>query len=433
MTDQLQKPKISRVDKESMNSMLKMMIANDNSILPMSNVAPKIWFCDWYNAMDDIDKKNYNLYKEGEAVWINTEDLDAFTKSNVNIIHSKVIANSLLRNKYEEVKDYPDKLFDFYKDVVTGKITGNKDSLPLFYIGDQLKNTQIRVSLSNDNDQLPTNDQYWTDFFVNNDTSRFANQIIIRTKRLCGQYIERHVKDYHLSGIEQYWNEKDDQKHTLSDFYLLQDMSNLDGTFDYVNTNGHVDNGIDYVLYFHQKKFSDNCWKWFRVWKSGLLEHGGIVDSTNPSITQDALKYADKDGNFTNYMVRLNWSDEVVEAPSYTYAIDSLGFYYEDYSLDIGDKNRIPLEDIAKNISYENHYSVNVTQVLNIAGTSDVQPYSTMNPQNNVTNGIYYDAIDINSMTNSTFCFNINKNVRYYSYNVKGYSINSQQHYKSTI
>ena len=89
MTDQLQKPKISRVDKESMNSMLKTMIANDNSILPMSNVAPKIWFCDWYNAMDDIDKKNYNLYKEGEAVWINTEDLDAFTKSYNNITAEK--------------------------------------------------------------------------------------------------------------------------------------------------------------------------------------------------------------------------------------------------------------------------------------------------------------------------------------------------------
>lgn len=45
-----------------------------------------------------------------------------------------------------------------------------------------------------------------------------------------------------------------------------------------------VDTGFDYVVYFQQKRseVDPKVWKWFRVWKSGYLEHGGII-SKDPS------------------------------------------------------------------------------------------------------------------------------------------------------
>ena len=59
------------------------------------------------------------------------------------------------------------------RDVVTGKESGNSDGLPLFYLGDVTKKVQIRVSKHDGNVKKPDNNEWWEDFFVNNDESKF--------------------------------------------------------------------------------------------------------------------------------------------------------------------------------------------------------------------------------------------------------------------
>jgi len=48
------------------------MVRNDVKLLAEPKVAPKIWCCKWYNSAS----KNNLTYKKGDAVWINTEDVD---------------------------------------------------------------------------------------------------------------------------------------------------------------------------------------------------------------------------------------------------------------------------------------------------------------------------------------------------------------------
>ena len=68
---------------------------------------------------------------------------------------------------------------------------------------------------------------------------------------MCYQQLESHLKDYHLSGIQDYWLSSYGETKQLSDFYLLQDMSNATGMQDFNNTAGTSTEGFDYVVYYH--------------------------------------------------------------------------------------------------------------------------------------------------------------------------------------
>ena len=95
--------------------------------------------------------------------------------------------------------------------------------------------------------------------------------------------------------------------------------------------------------------------KWFRVWNSGKLEHGGIVkaDAAMASKMGDSLAYGS-----THYKVNLAWSDNDVKAPSYTYSIAADSFYYESDYIDIGDKQKRKIEDVSKLLDEGSRYTV---------------------------------------------------------------------------
>jgi hypothetical protein len=49
----------------------------------------------------------------------------------------------------------------------------------IYYLGNLLDKVQIRISLSDNNDKLPTDDNYWTDFFDETyNESYYRNQIL---------------------------------------------------------------------------------------------------------------------------------------------------------------------------------------------------------------------------------------------------------------
>jgi hypothetical protein len=90
---------------------------------------------------------------------MNTEDLEEFTINNKDYICSIAEKNGHLRTLLMNAKDGGEsELIQFLMKVVSGEVTGNSMGYPLYCIGDIKNKTKIRVSLSDDNDQLPTND-----------------------------------------------------------------------------------------------------------------------------------------------------------------------------------------------------------------------------------------------------------------------------------
>ena len=418
MSTRLAHPQLDHINIESIDDAIGSMIENDNKIIPAYGVTPKIWKCKWYNG------SKRNLYKQGQAVWINTEDLDEFTTAHKSEIIDTINNNSTLRNIYKKLNGDETQIYNLCKDVVTGKITGNSEGLPLYFIGDLSKKTQIRISLSDDNDRLPTDNAYWKDFFVNNDPSKFQQQVMDRTSQLCKQYLEQHLLDYHLSGVYDFWLSSEGIPCDIDDFYLKTDMSNIQNPAEYHNDPGSKTKGIDYVLYFTDRKFNDVCWKWFRVWRSGLLEHGGIVDANNADQTGDSLSLPDGNGNPTHFTVNLNWQSASGTAPTYQYGRDAGGFYFDGNAIDVGDGHKIQIDGINKQISQANHYVVSITPI-----TNDVVPYQSMNPIDGTSQSYYYMTKDDDCMTNSSFRFLINSEASLYSYYVRGFVRNIQQGY----
>lgn len=121
-------------------------------------------------------------------------------QANYSYIESVVMANGELRRMYEELDGDKADIVDFFKKVTSGEVTGNSDGLPLFCIGDMTQPVQIRVSLSSNNDHLPTDDGWWKDFFV--DAAEGAELSILEcADQLLEQYMDRHLREYHLSGL----------------------------------------------------------------------------------------------------------------------------------------------------------------------------------------------------------------------------------------
>ena len=417
-------PKVQAISRQELNNASKVMILNDGRLVPASGIKPKIWTCTWYNrALTKQQDKEDFCYKKGDAVWINTEDLDQFVSHNKTYIKSIVMNNGYLKNEFQKIKGKEDLEFNFFKKVATGEITGNPAGLPLYYLGDVLQPTRIRVSLSSGNDALPTDDAYWKDFFKNQDTVKFEEDLDTFFDQTLSSMMNRHLIEYHLSGLTQHWIDKYGESKSLDDFYLLKDLTNVDMFQEYSATPGEDDQGFDYVLHFYKKTFPGdaNTCKWYKVWKSGYLEHGGIVknDSTQASRMNDSLPYGQK-----FYKVNLAWNAEGSStAPSYRYSINSGGFYMEANSLDVDSSMKYDLEDIGRVIDPANRYNIQITPLML---DESKKPYQTMHPANK-TNGVYYLAKDIVSITNSSFCFLLDPDVSYYSYYTSGFASNVQQ------
>lgn len=420
--------KVDSVSKVSIDSVADVMIQNDSQLLPQSGIKPSIWCCRWYNTVLNAKTRSEYCYKRGDAVWINTEDLEEFTQSNQDYIQSIAARNGMLKPLLTNAMSGADgELLSFLMKIVSGEVTGNSQGYPLYYLGDIKQKTKIRVSLSDDNDAIPSDDAYWKDFFVDSSDTKFESELLSTFQSTLSSYMQSHLEQYHLSGIESWWRDQNDgRSQTLSSQYLLKDFSNVTDFQEYSPAPGTTDSGFDYVVYYQHKQYADSktC-KWFRVWKSGFLEHGGIVknDAANARSMGDQLVYLNEAGDPTCYRVNLAWDYSVGTAPIYQYPVASTGFYYDDERVDFGDGTPIQLDNVGLNLDPESRYSVQVTPFI----AAGKQPYQTLHT--NTKNGRWYMSREVNSMCNDSFAFILDPDVTYYSYKVIGFSPNSQQRF----
>ena len=413
--------KVDLVDKAEIDRSAGVMVRNDNNLLPQAGIKPSIWCCRWYNAVLTPKNKSSYCYNKGDMVWMNTEDLEEFTMNNKDYICSVAQKNGVLAPLLVEAQSgSSSELIDFLMKVVSGKITGNSAKLPLYCLGDIKQKAKIRVSLSAENDHLPTDNAWWRDFFVDSSDTRFSNELEDVFYKLLSSYVSTHLEQYHLSGIQDWWREQNDgRSQELSSQYLLKDFSNVSRYQEYSPAPGSTDRGFDYVVYYHHKCYNDGrtC-KWFRVWKSGFLEHGGIVknDESSARLMDDSLEL-----DSHCYKVNLNWHyNGSSVAPGYQYATALTGFYYEDFELDFGDGQRYPQEQNSQ-LDPESRYTIQVTPMLESWKT----PYSTLHTSTN--NAKWYVTREVHTICNNSFMFVLDDDIDYYSYKVSGFSPNSQQ------
>ena len=420
----IKQTKVSTVDRLNLDSAAKVMVQNDNNLLPHAGIKPTIWCCRWYNTMVDDTNRQTCCYNKGDMVWLNTEDLEQFAISNKDYICAIARKNNILAPLLAEAElGNSAEVIQLLEDIASGKVSGNPSGLPLYCIGNLGEPARIRVSLVDGNDRLPTDDTCWRDFFADTSQTKLSKQLADKFIELLNRGMSTHLQQYHLSGMQEWM---DSYNNELSSQYLLKDFSNVTKVQEYSPAPGSTDSGFDHVIFYHHKVYgSGKTCKWFRVWKSGFLEHGGIVQNSQSAATQmeDSFAYVSPSTQKANcYEVNLAWSynDGASIAPTYTYPTAMTGFGYDDFYLDFGAGETFQQQKAGLQLSPEARYSVQVTPLLK----SSREPYSTLHISRG--NAKWYMSREVNTMCNGSFRFELDDDVEYYAYKVSGFSENSQ-------
>lgn len=366
------------------NSYLK-FVENDKSLLPSSGKTPTIW--SFEKAHDGTG------YSKGDAVWINTEVAIEFAKANESAL--KRYVDSRIPGKVRSLSGDYSSLISYLVDVLEGK--ENIESP--YFLGDITKPVQIRISNKDWNTSKPDDDTNWRNFWEVDSDEKNRKIIESRCSTITEDQLDSHMTEYHLDGSEE--NIESYLKKTLTNIKGLQEVKS--------HLYFSKTQGFDFVKLAFQTKTTDGCFRWFRLWNSGMLEHGGVVDVENP-YSGDSLEYDN-----LCYKVALNWSSSSMKAPVYDYQIGGLNSFYDvDTSFRFSSDNE-KTERINRSgtLFHTYRYNVQVTPIFE----NDTNPFEKDN------------CTEINTIRNDSFCFQKNPVVRMYSYYTSGMTCQNVRRY----
>jgi hypothetical protein len=221
--------------------------------------------------------------------------------------------------------------------------------------------------------------------------------------------------------------------------YANTDFSNVDNMYspNYL-LNGGKTKGFDTVEYYVKRPYPNRSLsgytvenQWFRKWRSGYLEHGGIVNTTKM---------------LNNYLdeVSINFDWDLLGEDSNAYDVKYLGHdedaIYVDESMDVppGDNLISVLYELDKDsfkifgstkapVYYDNTYSINVVPCYpnagNVSSMIDIESYENMG-DNSVMYNVTGNLVDLENIKKNSFTFRYSKeNVpQYYYYYVAGFT-----------
>lgn len=347
----------------------KRMMENDNEILKNVGSDINVWECRWYN------NNKISGYPKGHAVWINTENVDQFIRNKYSDIEQYIL-NSQYVGMYSNISSNTSLTTELFRNICLG--TNGYEQL--YYLGDILQPVQIRVSLVDNNKELPSNSLYWADSLRLSSENDYISKITKKTVDNVNDLIYNHNVNYHLSGMT---------VNQLTSTYLKTDFSNISQRQSYITHSlrgrKNIDYGFDSIVK-HIYVTESNRKVWFKLWSSGLLEHGGIIK------INDESEYIS---------INLNWKyqNEKV-APVYDYQIVYDGFYEENYKLNPDtDGLSIDLHNLGSQITY----NVIVTPLSDNNISEECKPVELIN------------------ITNNGFQVVHNSNNKAYSYYASGY------------
>lgn len=382
------------------------MVSNDVSIYPLNDRLPSIWECKWYN------KSTIQGYKKGDAVWLNTEDVNQFIQIHKDDILNYALNNENLKYIFQDTDITDQERFSLYKDILSGFVDENGIKYePLYYLGDITQPVQLRVCIDDNGGlgthALPTDDNHWCDFLSVSPYEYNKKLFDDEYLNILSDQFDKHISNYHISIPQSY----------LSANFLRINLDNIDYQSKkavqkpILNMSESLSrNGFDSVKFFIRKKFYNNTYKWFRLWTSGFLEHGGTINLAQPT-EYESIKYqTTSDINGTSekcYKIDLDWIfNSANKAPTYNYDMLRFENYYigmkkfldsENYQGEVGEY------DETDNITKDKRYNI------------------VISPLKGVKMG--YGAMSTNTQTNKSFCFIPIQDCNEYSYYCSGFSI----------
>lgn len=386
----------NQIDIRSLNRTFRNLLLNDNANIVTGNNIPGLWEQRWYN-----DRNNTDLYyKKGDAVWINTENIDDVIRKRQSDLYAYSSGNALLRKQLDKFLEDEDmsSYFTLLREFAIGKTDKLKGMI--FWLGDLTENAQVRISKIDNNIEYPDNDDAWEDFIWNKTDEEISLSVYNLHNTLQNNTLSSHLKQYHLY-------DTDIKVNTLSNTYLLNDFSNIDGKQSFKSHYWYENNiqGFDHIKIFQSKKTGNGLVRWYRLWDSGYLEHGGIIDINNP---MNGDKYNQQAYTYT---VNLYWNQSNGQK-SIIYDYPSQGliqFYNREQKYKSGYSEVMIPESYIGN-TYR--YNVSITPICD-----NIKPYSNLSYN-------IYDAIDVCFMNNTDFSFVVpNLNCTKFIYSVKGYTM----------
>lgn len=420
------------INGKSLNRIFSILAKNDEVIAGNFKNVPGIWFCKWY---DNEREKGYN---KGDFFWVNTENAENFIRDNNKKIRELANKNPYVLKKLPPWKNNDSEIFDMYYNVLTGYFDDkvSKRLYPMYYLGEISNNFQIIVSQKDQNKDIPGTVEAlssWKHFAVNTDED-YENILFIINKYIT-EAINRHENTYHLPTAQITQKDID----AILSNYMDEDFSNVNFPYpkNYISNDFHT-TGMDCVTAYVRKPYANRKVgkfyieeTWFRKWKSGYLEHGGIIDVRN---------YLNDYGD----LVTIPFKWKLLDSGSKFYQLDYLGInsqtainVNESYQKPPGDNlisvlheldNLIVDNSEYSPIYYSDNYTVSLVPIQqqftlendigNVDSYSELGNYSV---NENVLNVV----IDSEHSTKEYFSFKYNANTtpRYYSYYVTGFCL----------
>ena len=395
----------------TVNTVIRRLMENDNMFFD-ANISPQIWERRWYN-----DRDNRSLYyMKGDAVWINTEPVDAFVQNHQADILAYALGYSGTRYKVASLsaaEDYAG-LFQLYRDMAVGM--DGYDSI--YYLGNLLDRVQVKVSKVDYNDKEPYLTAYWEDFFDRNYTRQYyADRIMEEASAQISATYDKHLREYHLSGM--------DELDAFYAKYLQKDLTNLSFFQRFLNHAWYQESmsGFDYAVSFGLERLECGQCRWFRVWKSGLLEHGGTVDVTRVDMGSNDL-------DRRLYTVNLAWQYHNAPAPVYDYPAAGVGgFYSQDSHIFTGSGTAAQYRKSYSALGSERRYVLDISLALDgpcaFNSADGIRPYQPVK----CSRFTRYPAKDVTQMNNDSFTFVYSPGIALYSYYARGFTVNKVKAY----
>ena len=428
---------VKNLNTRILNISLQKLAENDTAILPPNDYIPKIWENRWYN--DDTIAG----YSKGDLVWKWTMDNDSFISNFAGLIQDYANNNQRLsayfkqppsswsteKAKYQNIisgysenagtTDHPEykQIFPMLFDHCWNYRTGKYDP-PARYTPPSQKppsdthRVEIYISLVDNNKSLLSDTTSWK-----NVTIRTADEQRSYLSNEISSMFNQHIKDYHLGGVktadefESLLLKKNFANFSIDNVYNANRVKSHDA---YVNSQG-----FDYVTKFGKKSYitdvkpntagtevsSSLIYRWYRLWNSGYLEHGGTIEFPKSS-EQKTSQVSDY-----TFQVDLNWEQSPgISAPVYDYP-ETKAPYYENafdqmYFAKTGVNTiEVSVDTRLKRLGYQKRYAVSLTPVTMVS--NDISASTQKIASYDVLSSLAYPSIPNDDRNNTWLNFEV--------------------------
>lgn len=333
---------------DQLNAQLRSLVKNDQSLLDDDSNVPSIWEQKWVND------STVNGYRKGQSVWLNTQSPEDILNARYDQVEQYVLNNSYLSPLYSQIdKTDQQKVNNFLLKAING--TASKNVGQLYFVGEMTSPVQIKVSLKNNNKDLPNVSSSWDDFYKSSTLEENVQIMMSALSTVSISSLDAHIDEYHsgvsgltMSKLEQLGFFRADpfalSNVQTQSFYDHQYCDQLRGFDCTISSDVSINSGI-------------------RIWKSGYVEQWGYAANDGSQLIKVNFKkpynYQPGSGfyqNGFNYLGTVNVDGHVLGSNRYIVTVTPT----------LKENTKLPYPEQPNTIHYQKMYAcVDVTQINN--------------------------------------------------------------------